>query len=107
MVLLIDGPKGIAYRTDIMVLLLLHMLIHALHAHCQGLLLAVEHQGLFMHVAFHLRGFLALAAFIVSCAMCRIVACFTVAIIDLWSFPIRVNVVSSLSVRHLSQFALT
>lgn len=44
MVLFIDGGKCIADGAYIMILLLFHVLVHALHAHDHGFLLAVEHQ---------------------------------------------------------------
>ena len=54
-ILLLDIGHGVTDGAHIMMFLLLHMPVHALHAHHDALLLAVKHQQLLMHVALYLQ----------------------------------------------------
>ena len=49
-----DCGKSIAQRADIVVLLFLHVFVHALHTHNCSFLLAVEHKRLLMGAALHI-----------------------------------------------------
>lgn len=101
-----DGAERVGDAADIMVLLLLHVAIHALHAHDQRLLLAVEHQWLFVGVAAHLRSLFALATAVVRrTVLLGIVASLAISL-ALGSLPLCVDVAATLSIRHLPQFAL-
>lgn len=100
-----NSRERIADRADIVVLLLLHMLVHALHAHHGCFLLAVKHQRLLMHVALHLCLFLALPTTVIVPG--RIVTSLAVSVVDIGRLPLGVDVIPTLSVGHLAQLALT
>lgn len=102
-----NGAEGISDAAYIVILLLLHMAIHALHAHHQRLLLAVKHQGLFVSITSHLRSLLTLSTAVVCCAILLGIVTSLAVSLTLWSLPLSVDVAATLSIRHLPQFALT
>ncbi len=86
-----------------------HMFIHALHTHDNTLLLTKKHQRLFMLMAFNLNialgELLPLPAF--TTFSLRIDASLTTSIGCVRCFSLFVNIWSSLSIWHFSQFRLT
>ena len=104
-VLLVDCYEGVPHGADIVIFLLFHVFVHALHAHEDGFLLAVEHERLFVDVALHFSHFLALPTFIIVCPIDGIVTRLAVAFVYVRSFSLSVDVVSALGVRHFSEFA--
>lgn len=102
-ILAINGAESVADGTHIMVLLLLHVFVHALHAHHHAFLLAVEHQRLFVHIALHLEHVVALPAAIVPSL--RVVAGLAAALVHIGGFALGVNVASAFGVGHLAEFA--
>lgn len=105
-VLPVDGWEGVPHRANVVVFLLLHVFVHALHAHDDGFLLAVEHEGLFVDVALHLARLLALPALVIVGPAGRIVTGLAVALVDLRGLSFSVDVVPALGVRHFPQLAL-
>jgi hypothetical protein len=103
----VNGGEGVADGADVVVLLLLHVAVHALHAHHSGFLLAVEHQRLLVHVALHLWRLLALPALVVRRPVGRVVAGLAVPLVYIRRLPLGIDVVSPLSVGHFAELAFT
>lgn len=93
-----NGAESISDAAYIVILLLLHMAIHALHAHYQRLLLAVEHQGLFVGVAPHLRSLFALPTAVVCCAILLGIVTSLAISLALRSLPFSVDVAATFSI---------
>lgn len=91
--------QSITNRTYIMVFLLFHMFIHALHAHNCTLLLTIEHEWLFVDTAFDLTIIFASSAFIIAT---RFVTPFS-SINYFRSPPLSVKIGPTFSIRHFSQ----
>lgn len=86
-----------------MVLLLLHMFVHTLHAHDVPLLLTVKHQRLLMQTAFDLETVPLTTPIVTRSGIMP----FGSSLSDIRSPPFRVDATSAFSVGHFPESTLT
>ena len=102
---LVYSRQGITNWTHIMILLLLHVPVHALHTHHTRLLFTIKHQSFFMKTTFNLKCAIPCFTTIINCS--RIMTGLTTSFKHLGSSPLSVNVTPSLSIRHFPKSAFT
>lgn len=93
----------IANWTDIMIFLLFHMFIHALHAHNNTLLLTIKHKRLLMYTTLNLNTVISSSTFIIGS---RLVTPFS-SVNYFWSPSLSIEIRSTFSIWHLPQSTLT
>ena len=95
--------QGITYRTDIMIFLLFHMFIHALHTHYHTLLLTIEHKWLLMDTTLDFHTVITSSTFIVSSRLVTPLP----SVNYLWRPPLSIQIRPTFSIGHFPQSTLT
>jgi hypothetical protein len=102
-----NAGQGVCNIGNVVVLLLLGVLVQALHAHHQTLLLAVKHQRLLMQIALHFLQTLARTTVPTLPTALRVVTGLaSPTFLCLRRLPLVVDVAATFSVRHHLEFAL-
>lgn len=101
-----DVRKCIRNWAYIVVFLLFHVFIHALHAHHHAFLLAVKHQWLLVQVAFHFLQTLSGPTAVFSSTLWVMTGLATAAILWLWSLALIIDIAPTLCIGHHFEFTL-